>query len=464
MDPLTARRFAAVDCSGQRFAFRVVPPRYQFPYLPLSSVPSSTVKLAKVSTEDDFKTKANKVKKKSQWVFKVPENYSRECEVTAKFAQPIKRGEIYQLLTSIKMPLSAIEGIVQRPGSIVDFTVENKKGAIKLANALEQVEGINSAIAHGDEHAELTVSWVPPNFPQESIREALASLGISKPATYGRDRTRQKKDGRRIFTVKKALLREVKPPSFIYFGHYRFMLNYEGQKKTCSRCAEDDHIAKVCPYRQQRRVVTSQAWESENSKTTRASDQSSDESSPMLERPYIPCEETFPKLDNPMIHSTPNEDKSKTGNKNINQEIDHFDGSIRETKENRSQLTAERTNKGLKRRERDSGSSQNSTKDKPPSRKHKDDEDTTDNSDEDPTEYSIPEEQEKGTILCECNNLIPKPVGREKTFCHSCKLVYYRCNCIENNEKCANSLRQKKCDNCDHQYVPDATFLNTTIY
>ncbi|CAK8690346.1 unnamed protein product, partial [Clavelina lepadiformis] len=58
MDPLTARRFAAVDCSGQRFAFRVVPPRYQFPYLPLSSVPSSTVKLAKVSTEDDFKTKA----------------------------------------------------------------------------------------------------------------------------------------------------------------------------------------------------------------------------------------------------------------------------------------------------------------------------------------------------------------------------------------------------------------------
>ncbi|CAK8690348.1 unnamed protein product [Clavelina lepadiformis] len=59
MDPLTARRFAAVDCSGQRFAFRVVPPRYQFPYLPLSSVPSSTVKLAKVSTEDDFKTKAS---------------------------------------------------------------------------------------------------------------------------------------------------------------------------------------------------------------------------------------------------------------------------------------------------------------------------------------------------------------------------------------------------------------------
>ncbi|CAK8690355.1 unnamed protein product [Clavelina lepadiformis] len=59
MDPLKARRFAAVDCSGQRFAFRVVPPRYQFPYLPLSSVPSSTVKLAKVSTEDDFKTKAS---------------------------------------------------------------------------------------------------------------------------------------------------------------------------------------------------------------------------------------------------------------------------------------------------------------------------------------------------------------------------------------------------------------------
>ncbi|CAK8678476.1 unnamed protein product [Clavelina lepadiformis] len=59
MDPLTARHFAAGDCTGQRFAFRVVPPRYYFPYLPLSSVPSSTAKLAKVSTEDDFKTKAS---------------------------------------------------------------------------------------------------------------------------------------------------------------------------------------------------------------------------------------------------------------------------------------------------------------------------------------------------------------------------------------------------------------------
>ncbi|CAK8678499.1 unnamed protein product [Clavelina lepadiformis] len=57
--PLTARHFFAGDCSGQRFAFRVFPPRYYFPYLPLSSVPSSTAKLAKVSTEDDFKTKAS---------------------------------------------------------------------------------------------------------------------------------------------------------------------------------------------------------------------------------------------------------------------------------------------------------------------------------------------------------------------------------------------------------------------
>ncbi|CAK8678477.1 unnamed protein product [Clavelina lepadiformis] len=59
MDPLTARDFAAGDCSGQRYAFRVVPPRYYFPYLPLSSIPSSTGKLSKVSTEDDFKTKAS---------------------------------------------------------------------------------------------------------------------------------------------------------------------------------------------------------------------------------------------------------------------------------------------------------------------------------------------------------------------------------------------------------------------
>ena len=77
-----------------------------------------------------------------------------------------------------KLPLGAIEGIVQRPGNIVDFTVTNKKGAIKQANLLENVEGINNAITHGDEHSDLTVSWVPIHFPQESIREALSSLGI----------------------------------------------------------------------------------------------------------------------------------------------------------------------------------------------------------------------------------------------------------------------------------------------
>ncbi|CAK8678537.1 unnamed protein product [Clavelina lepadiformis] len=59
MNPLTARHFAAGDCSGKRFDFRVFPPRYYIPYLPLSSVPSSTAKVAKVSTEDDFKTKAS---------------------------------------------------------------------------------------------------------------------------------------------------------------------------------------------------------------------------------------------------------------------------------------------------------------------------------------------------------------------------------------------------------------------
>ncbi|CAK8696480.1 unnamed protein product, partial [Clavelina lepadiformis] len=59
IDPLTARHFAAGDCSGQRFAFRVVPPRHLIP------IPSSKLravvncKACQVSTEDDFKRKAS---------------------------------------------------------------------------------------------------------------------------------------------------------------------------------------------------------------------------------------------------------------------------------------------------------------------------------------------------------------------------------------------------------------------
>ncbi|CAK8685768.1 unnamed protein product [Clavelina lepadiformis] len=52
----------------------------------------------------------------------------------------------------------------------------SKETAIKLAGKLRDVEGVMNDIAQGDAHTHLSIGWVPIDFPQECLVEALKRI------------------------------------------------------------------------------------------------------------------------------------------------------------------------------------------------------------------------------------------------------------------------------------------------
>ena len=195
-------------------------------------------------------TYAERVKRQGVWNFQIPPDYSKDREVSFKLANHSKRSEIYEILSKAHVKYDVIEGIIQKPVRVVELTCRSKEAAIKTAENLKNRNEVSNVIAHGDAYVKLTVGWVPIDFPEKALDDALKCVGIINFAVTARDRIAGKKDGRRIYTVKRQTLLEVKPPSYIYFGLQRFIVEYTGQEQTCSYCSEAGHINKDCPYRE----------------------------------------------------------------------------------------------------------------------------------------------------------------------------------------------------------------------
>ncbi|CAK8672670.1 unnamed protein product [Clavelina lepadiformis] len=104
-------------------------------------------------------TYADRVKR--QWNNDVAEEYSNHCEVTIHLTNDGKREDIYKMLKETKIPLDYIEGIIQKPGNMVNITLDRKNNAIRLAELLRKRPEVKYAIAHGDERIDLTIRWVP---------------------------------------------------------------------------------------------------------------------------------------------------------------------------------------------------------------------------------------------------------------------------------------------------------------
>ena len=200
--------------------------------------------------------------------------------------------------------------------------------------ALRNVPNVQSAIAQGDEFTNITVAWVPIEFPPQSIDQFVAKIGPFSKAKIGTDRLQQKKDGRRIYTVKREDLIKARPPSFIYFGHYRFLIEYEGQDKTCGYCCETEHLARECEYRITKENLHSGTFslESSSHSTTdgikfsqnRHSDADTEELGP------TPAESLLERYRQPQ-HSTPTAKQHDKGNATAKPNIDYYDESIIET-------------------------------------------------------------------------------------------------------------------------------------
>ncbi|CAK8681873.1 unnamed protein product [Clavelina lepadiformis] len=102
-------------------------------------------------------TYADRVKR--QWNNDIAAEYSNHREVTIQLANKSKRKDIYKLIKETQPPLSYIEGIIQKPGNVVNITIESKKNAIRLADIFRKRPEAKSATAHGDDRTDLTIRW-----------------------------------------------------------------------------------------------------------------------------------------------------------------------------------------------------------------------------------------------------------------------------------------------------------------
>ncbi|CAK8678482.1 unnamed protein product [Clavelina lepadiformis] len=102
-------------------------------------------------------TYAERVKR--QWNNDVAVEYSNHREVTIQLANESKREDVYKLIKETQIPISYIEGIIQKPGNVVNITIESKKNAIRLADILRKRPEVKSATAHGDDRTDLTIRW-----------------------------------------------------------------------------------------------------------------------------------------------------------------------------------------------------------------------------------------------------------------------------------------------------------------
>ena len=92
--------------------------------------------------------------------------YNKESKVTCKFIYGKDRSDIYNLLQEIQFAPTNFERIVTRPGQLVDFTLKNRNAALKFAKMLKENSKAKDVLAHADSIRDVTVSCVPPNFPE----------------------------------------------------------------------------------------------------------------------------------------------------------------------------------------------------------------------------------------------------------------------------------------------------------
>ena len=427
------------------------------------------------TTIEKMKTYADRVNK--QWRFELPTNYNRDREVSIKLKDPLRRADIYTLLDKTKIPLQFIEGIVQRPGRNVEIACITKETAIKLAEKLRDAKEVMNVIAQGDAHTNLSVGWVPIHFPQESIVEALKRIGLVISAVHGRDRFKGMRDGRRIFKVLKKDLMEAKPPSYIHFGHLKFVLEYEGQVKTCHYCDETGHLVKDCPNKVKNQDVVNESWKAVGETRRTFGGVSFRQMKRTSPERYSPSKEDFPELPNNSgalnnRHSTPfAKTKPPKVGTSKGQLIDHFDGSIVEFSDEEDSLdeipkdtlgTDKCPSSGGQKRPDKRERSEDSTLSTaiPPGQRPKGE--STDSEMLEADETDVFKVNDLSNIKCSCGDILPKPSYKQLVYCNCCPMVHFKCRCLEENIKSSNRLKQGMCDSCDFRYVPDAHELNAT--
>ncbi|CAK8680549.1 unnamed protein product [Clavelina lepadiformis] len=289
------------------------------------------------------------------------------------------------------------------------------------------------------------------------IENALKQMALPNSSYRGRDSIKGLKDGRRIFKVLKKDLEAANPPRFIYFGPYRFTVQYEGQVKSCYFCAETGHLVKECPHRgKKQEEVNENSWKrAEEGQRTSGETPANKSNTAEREDHYLSKDE-YPELSSNFKlcknveqnrHSSPLPESKPPKLQKI---VDHYDGSIIEISE-----------ADLEKEERKRNRDPSSTDEYPMTQKPKEDELEEEMSyNENTNNYS--EQIYEGEIVCSCNETLQQPGRNEIIQCTNCSKLYYLCHCSDNNLRVTHRFKQQTCETCGYTYVPDNLKLNAT--
>ncbi|XP_076821907.1 uncharacterized protein LOC143468519 isoform X1 [Clavelina lepadiformis] len=401
-------------------------------------------------------TYADRVKR--QWNNDVAEEYSNHCEVTIQLTNDSKREDIYKMLKETKISLDYIEGIIQKPGNMVNITLDRKNNAIRLAELLRKRPEVKYAIAHGDERIDLTIRWVPIHYPQKHIDAILAEYEIQGPARLGVDKYGIK-DGRRIYKVNKKTLERHQLPSYLYLGKIRCAVSYFGQIQTCSFCTEQGHKFKECPKRRREDERNERDIPMTTAQTVKADGEGSPPPPSDSKKIFSALAGTIELLRGKYTKDT---EKSRAGAETPLEESPQLDPDERSSE--RPLERDQSDSRGNKRKNRKGESDEQP--EEPEAQGFMDGQIPYDASD-------LPQNLTR-MIPCSCgqHNRIRRnksssrtiPNFKEPNYCKGCTAAFMRCACTSFAViRINNRLKSFQCKGCEMTYEPNTEHLNVTV-
>ncbi|CAK8684224.1 unnamed protein product, partial [Clavelina lepadiformis] len=381
---------------------------------------------------------------KRQWNNDVAAEYSNHREVTIQLTNDNKREDIYRLLKGIKIPIEYIEGIIQKPGKMVNITVDRKNNAIRLADLLRKMPEVKSAIAHGDERIDLTIRWVPIDYPQRHLDEILEEFEIQGPAQLGVDKYGIK-DGRRVYKVNKKTMERHQLPSYLYLGKIRCANRDTNLKNAPKRSQADTNN----PVGQDLPMTTAQNLES---------DEEEPSPSPSENHKEVSAHAETDEQRRAKERSGWRERRSRAKMEPQSEESPELDSDERPSEREESE------SRGNKRKNI-SGDS-NEDKEKTEVRRE-----GNGNCKYDFSDWAF---GSSGLIGCRCGKVLPVKRSKDSRnslpdfdhpiYCAGCTAVFARCNCTKFSILRLNDrLKPFQCGTCEYTYEPNPDDLNSTV-
>jgi len=175
--------------------------------------------------------------------------YKRETEVTVIFCRRMSREEIYQQLTAVRIPPTAIKGVTQMQGAKVTLFAENIEAADEIEKRITGRPSVRAVSRYDPDLLQVKLQRVPAPFDNCDIKQAMEIYGDVKSVKMFKDK-RGWITGNRDVYFKKSTFPAEGIHRFIQLGPVYVRATYDGQPPYCEFCNTAGHEYGNCPDRQ----------------------------------------------------------------------------------------------------------------------------------------------------------------------------------------------------------------------